>query len=821
METVIQDLRLAWRSALRRPGYAAAVALTLGLGLGANSALFAVVDAVLLRPLPYPDPERLAVVWVELPGQDRFRVRASGPELQALHDRAGSLAAVGGVWARPGVLRGGDGPAEEVEVGWITPGFLEAFGVEPALGRWPTRAEHLAEEPSVIVLSHGLWQGRHGGDPGILGRRVEFDDVSWTVVGVMPAGFDMLLPPDQGVPERLTAWLPWGGGLGEMSTSFRVFTPVARLRPGVAPSQAGAELAGLATAVRDADAGYARSGLGLRLEPLAADAVAHVSPLLLLLAGVAGFVLMIACANVANLALARAGGREREIAVRAALGAGRVRLVRQALTESLLLGALGAGAGLLLAELVLLALRRLEPGRLPRLHEVSIDGRALAFTAAATLATALAFGLVAAVRSLRRGGLEGLRDGTRGSSPRGALLRRSLVASQLSLSLVLLAGAGLLLRSFLLLLSVDPGFEPRGVLTLRLSLPDVHYRYSDRGEKIAAFYRRLDERLAGLPGVVAVGATLEPPLSGRPLRPRAFAWRERGGESEWGSQVADARTVTPGWFRAAGVRLVAGRFLEPRDDRAHPVAVVVDTSLARRAWPGRAAVGQPLRVELFRDGRFGDGWGEVVGVVEPVRHERLESLERPQYYLAHAQVPQRTMYPTLRVEGDPLVLLPAIQREVDALEKDLPVFDVRLADEHVARATALSRFALAGLLGLAGLALALAAAGVFAVVALGVDARRRELGIRHALGASPVGLVGLVMRDGIGTLLAGLAAGFAGAMATGRVLSGLLFGVPPGDPVALITAGGALVAVALLAAWLPARRAARVDPAEALRADTG
>jgi putative ABC transport system permease protein len=521
---------------------------------------------------------------------------------------------------------------------------------------------------------------------------------------------------------------------------------------------------------------------------------------------------------VANLGLARAADAERDLRMRAALGASRACLFRQMLTESVLLGTLGAGVGLLFAAAALQLLRAFEPGRLPRIQEVSLDLRVLAYAGTAALVASLLFGCLSALQALSAADASSLQDAARANAPRPARLRRALVVSQLALSLVLLAAAGLLVRSFARLHAVDPGFDPRGLLTARISLPDVHYRYRDQGPKIAAFYRRLDERLRALPGVHAVGATIAPPLSGAAVRSRPYAWRTAEGELEWGRAAADYSTVTPGWFEAAGVRLLAGRWLSEQDDRDHPVAVVVDAALARRAWPGAAAVGQPIRVVVFRDAEFQPVWGEVVGVVASVRLDRLEVAGREQLYLAHAQSPQRTMYPTLRVAaGDPLSLVPAIQREVAAIESALPVFDVRLAAEHVAGATAVSRFALFTLAAFAAVAALLAAAGVYALMAHSVARRRYEIGVRLALGASPWRILRLVVGQGMALAAAGVAGGLLGAVAVMPVLSGLLFGVTPHDPGTLASAAVLLVVIALVASWGPARHASRTQPTEALR----
>jgi predicted permease len=813
------DLSLALRSLRRRPSFAVVACLTLGLGIGANVAVFSVVDAVLLRALPYPEPEQLVALWGELPGQGRMDAHLAGPELAAVWDESHTLESMGAVWSRPGVLRGDGSAVEEVEVGWVTPGFLETLGARPRLGRLPTPEEHAALPSNVILLSHELWQRRYGSDPSLVGRAIDFDDERRTVVGVLPPGFRLHLPPDQGVPEALAAFLPWGGDYRSLPRSFRVFSPVARLAPGATPARAASELAAVAERVRSEDASYGRSGFGLRPDPLAASVVAHARPTLMTMLGVATLVLLVACANVTNLALARAAASDAELRTRAALGAGRGRLVRQMLAESALLGALGAGAGLLLAGAGLALLRALEPGRLPRVEQAAFDPRVLGYAAAAALLAALLSGGLSAAHATRAALARPLQDTLRAGVPRPPRLRRALLVSQVALSMVLAAGAGLLLRSFAKLAAVDPGFEPRGVVTARISLPDVHYSYRDKGPRIADFYRRLDERLRALPGVEAVGATTSPPLSGSAIRSRSFAWRSAEGETEWGRTAADYSTVTPGWFEAAGVRLLAGRFLSERDDRDHPVAVVVDASLAAQAWPGPpgGAVGQPIRVELFRDGEFRPTWGEVAGVIASVRLDRLEAVRQGQVYVAHAQAPQRTMHPTLRAAGDPAALVPAIQAEVDALESRLPVFDVRLAVEHVAAATALARFAFVTLGVFAAVAVLLAAAGVYALMSHAVASRRYEIGVRLALGASPRRILGLVLGEGLALAAAGIAAGLLGALALAGVLARLLYGVAPRDPWTLACASGLLAATALAACWAPALQAARLQPTEALR----
>jgi predicted permease len=815
MDAVVQDLRLAGRECRRRPVLTAVIVLTLALGISATSIVFSVVEGVLLAPLPYAAPDRLTVIRGGLPGQRQAVTQLAGPEVQAVIERAQTLAASGAIWARPGVL--GRGPsAIEIEVGWITPGFLEALGVRPLAGQLPSGDDH--RRTDVIVLGHDVWRQQFGGDPSIVGRRVDFDDEPRTVIGVMPAGFRMHFPADDGVPDSVQAWLPWGQDLSELPRAFRVFTMVARLENGAGWETVGADLAGVAAGVAGEHADYAQSGFSLGAVPLADALVAPVRPTLIVLSAVVAVVFVVASANVANLLLIRTTERASEYALRLAIGAGRGRLWRQFLTESVLLGICAGTMGVGLAALGVRLLQQLDPAGLPRLADVGIGVTTLAVSGAASVAAALGFGSLAAGHALTQARRSALAHGSRVSARAAAM--RFLVAAQVSLSVVLLCGAGLLGRSVVGLNAIDPGFDATNVLSLRLSLPDVRYPYDARGPAIAEFYRRLDERLASLPGVRQAGATLMPPLSEQPMRARPYAWRTSEGEVEWGAVAAEYRTVTPGWFTAIGARLVAGRVFDDRDRWDRPAAVVVDTTLARKAWPGRDPVGQALRVELFREGVFRPSWAEVVGVVEPIRLTSLTVEGREQVYIAHHQAPQRTMYPAIRTAGDPLALLPAIRDIVRELEPDLPIFDVRSMGEYVAGATAQTRVALIGMGVFAVVALLLAAGGVFAAISAAVGQRRREIGIRLALGASPAQVFAGTMGRGLTVTLTGVAGGLAVAASTMPALEGLLFGV---DPIDATTFGAAAVVLTLVAAgacWLPAARAARVDASQTLRSDS-
>ncbi|MCI0433928.1 MAG: FtsX-like permease family protein, partial [Gemmatimonadetes bacterium] len=626
-------------------------------------------------------------------------------------------------------------------------------------------------------------------------------------------------PADEGVPESLQAWLPWGPGLSELSRGFRVFTVVARLADHATWGEVEADLRAIASAVSRESIEYARTGYDLKAVPLTDGLVAPVRTTLGVLLGVVGIVFLVACANVANLMLARSTERTEELSLRLALGASRFRLWRQLLTESAMLGAAGGLAGLWFASMGIGLLHWLGPEGLPRLRDAVVDTRTLIAATTAAVVAALIFGSVAAAQALAGASGAVLHEQARGASRRSGTARRLLVVTQLALSVVLLSGAGLLVRTFFALNAVDLGFDPVGVVSLRLSLPDVRYPYSSHGRDIAEFYRQLDERLAQLPGVGAVGATVNPPLSELPLRPRPYAYRTAGGEVDWGRVVAEYRTVTPGWFRAMDVGLVAGRFLDERDRWDRPFAVVVDTTLAARAWPGLDPIGQAVRVELFREAVFAPHWGEVVGVIEPLRLNGLVKDEREQIYIAHAQSPQRTMYPAIRTNGDPLAVLPGVAAAVAALEPDLPFFDVRLATGYVTLAMAQVRFALVSLGVFAAMAVFLAAAGVYAAMAFAVGQRRREIGIRLAVGAAPVAIFRSIVGQGLALTATGIVTGLLGALALTQLLVGLLHGVSPTDPATLAAVAVLLGAIALAACWLPAHRAARIDPSETLRAE--
>jgi predicted permease len=572
----------------------------------------------------------------------------------------------------------------------------------------------------------------------------------------------------------------------------------------------------LATSIAADSPEYAKSGFTLSGDSLANSLVSTVRPTLVILFAVVALVLIIACANVANLQLIRAIDRSTEFAVRLALGASHGRLWRQILTESVVIGLCAACLAMFLTSAGISLLLYLDPAGIPRLQDLRVETSTVIVATFVAFAAAVLLGAIAARYGTSDSRLRHQPSG-RGSSGRVRPVQRFLVISQVALSVVLLTGAGLLLRSVVHLNAVDLGFSPDGAVSVRVSLPDVRYPYDTGGEAIAEFYRNLDERLAEIPTVRAVGGTLSPPLAGVPIRTRPYAYRAGSQDVEWGSVSANYRTVTPGWFTAIGARLLSGRLIDGRDRWDRPVAVVVDAALAQKAWPGKEAVGQAIRVELFRKGRFGPHWGEVVGVVQSIRLDGLVAPEREQVYIAHHQSPQRTMYPTLRTSGDPLSVVELVQSAVHALEPGLPIFDVRLATSYVSSAMAQTRIAMIALAIFAAVAVALAGAGIFAAIAASVSQREREIGVRLALGASPASVFRWTVTQGVALAAIGVGVGLFGAALVTRFLSSVLVGVSPTDPMTMVSVATLVTLMASLACALPAGRAASVDPCESLR----
>ena len=812
-----QDLRFGARMLMMRPGFTLIAVITLALGIGANTAIFSVVNAVLLKPLPYPESEQLMMIYGEFPALNTSQMRLSLPEYVDFRQQTRSFAA-SGVMDSSGSAnlapQEGDEP-ERVERSMFTPEMFAVLHVAPLLGRVFTPEEAQEGRDDVVVLSHGLWQRRFAGKADVIGQKVVMSGRSHTIIGVMPPGF--AFPPKAEIWQPL--WFP-KGFYDQQRRGARGLEVLARLKPEVSAVEAQAELDRLGAQLTaqypqnysDKDQRRYR----MIVAPLLGDYVGELKPALLLLAGAVGFVLLIACANVANLLLARAATRRQEMAVRLALGAGRGRLSRQLLTESVLLAFVGGAAGLLLATWGAQLLLRFAPDNLPRLGEVGLDGRALAFTALASLATGVIFGLVPAIQASRPGVNEALREsGRTGAGASGQRLRNAFVVAEVALALVLLAGAGLTLKSFWRLQAVDPGFNPDGVLTMRLMLPfTTHPQISER----AAFFRQVVERLRALPGVAAAGA-----VSRIPMAPGSNSGTMTGENSAVGPndpQVeVETRWASPAYFQSMGIALLRGRDFNDADVEGTLPVAVVDESFARRFYPNDDPIGKRIK----RGGpRSANPWKTIIGVVRSVRNQRLDISSLPQAYFPVFQEAD-TMYNlsfAVRASGvEPLGLTQSVRAAVLEVDRNQPVFDVKPLRQIVADSIALRRLALLLLTVFAVVALALAAAGIYGVMAYSVTQRAHEIGVRMALGARGSDVLRLVVRQGLKLALFGVALGLVVALALTRLMEALLFGVSATDPLTFAGITLLLLVVALMACWIPARRATRVDPMIALRCE--
>ena len=824
LETFWQDIRYGARMLRRNPGFTIVAVLTLALGIGASTAIFSVVQGVLLRSLPYPEPERLVMLWREA----GHRYWLATPEYFDYRERQRTLEDFA-VYRTSGGNLTGRGEVLRVNIANVSVGFFPVLGVQPLLGRTFTEDEDLPGNNRVIVLEHGFWQRRFGGDPSVVGETLTLDDQNYTVVGVMPAGV--------GFPGDMAgAW----AGSGVLNANVDLWTPLA-LDP-ANPGSRGAHIilslarmksgTGLELATQDVlritsdlqreyPDSYPeqfRDFQVLQLRSLHESLVGEVRPALLILLGAVVCVLLIACANVANLLLGRASSREKEIALRAALGAGQVRLIRQLLTEHMLLSFLGGLLGLLFALWGVDALIQLGPQNLPRLQEVGIDTRVLGFAFGLTVLTGVLFGLAPALRTSRAELTESLKEGGRSSGAPGRhRLRNVLVVGELAVSLVLLIGAGLLLKSFTVLLQVDPGFRTENVLSFRLALPQAKYAQADVR---TAFYQQLLAGVEALPGVQSAGAISYLPLAtsggSSALMPEGMPRNFPQYPIPYGLVDAHWRVATPGYFRVMGITLVQGRFLTSSDTAEALRAVVVDENLARRAWPGEEyIVGK--RLAFPRRGAEQDWW-TVVGVVRHTRHIRLERQDTLQAYFPLAQSPSRlSMHVVLKTMSDPGSVLSAVRNEVGSLDAALPLFDVEMMDRRLAQSMAQPRFNVL-LMGLfAALALILGAVGLYGVISYSVSQRTHEIGIRMALGARRGAILRMVVGQGMLLSIVGAVLGLAGGVALTRYLESLLFGVASTDILTFSAVPALLLTVALLACYVPARRATKVDPMVALR----
>jgi putative ABC transport system permease protein len=804
METLLHDLGYGFRMLRKSPGFTAVAVLTLALGVGANTAIFSVVNAVLLHPLPFGEPERVVAVFETNFSRGFFQETLSPANFLDLSQQNQVFSAVAAYLRGPMALTG-RGEATKVRAVTASPSLFAVLGITPFIGRGFITGDGQAGHDHVVVLSHQLWTTRFGADAGIIGKMARLDGEDYVVVGVMPAEFQFPLSgSDVWVPLHFkdSLWAQRGA---------HFLSGVARLKPGVSLAKATADLetigARLAAEYQRTNKGFSFGALEFR-NALVGD----VKPALLILLASVVLVVLIACANIANLLLARASERDREVAIRTALGATPFRLGRQLLTESLLLSTLGAAAGLILAAWGIKIILLYGPRDIPRIQGVHIDGSVLAFSAVLAGITGVIFGIFPALRAARPDLNQSLKSGTRTTGDReGRWLRSSLVASELALSLVLLAGAGLLLRSFLQLQSVDPGFNPVDVLTFDLSLPQVGY---PNGGRVAAFSNDLLQRLQALPGVESAAVVNPRPLSGDDY---SSSFTIKGQLSAPGDddRSAQVRIVSRDYFRTLQIPLLRGRLFQTTDRRDAPPVVVLSRNAEKNFFPRVDALGQQMNFGA-RIGYDKVG-GEIVGIVGDVHDFGLDVAPPPDAYVLQDQAGVGEMSLLVRTEGDPTTLAAAVREQVHAVDNNLPVAAMSTMEVAMGESLAQRRFYML-LLGLfAAIAISLAAVGVYGVMSYSVGRRTQEIGIRLALGARHQQVLKLVMTQAARLVAAGLIVGLVVAAASGRALAGLLFGISASDPLILGGVSATLAVVAMLAGYLPARRVLKVDPLVALR----
>ena len=815
MDSFLQDLRFGARTLARNPGFAAVAILTLALGVGANAAIFSVVNAVLLRPLPWTEPDRAVMIWSRWTAFEKTWV--SEGEVNDYRKESRTLAGIG-AWDDGQVNLTGDGDPERVSAGSVTANLFSVLGAAPIRGRMFTAQEDVPNGPRVAIIGYGLWQRRYGGDPAMVGRTIQINGAPYEVVGIMPA--DFVLPTDFQNPAPSVLWVPSGWNSAATDHGSHGYYAAARMKPDVTVAQVRDDLHTIsqnwtARGLYPPQMQYDAVVLSVKEE-----VVGTVRRAIWLLFGAVGFLLLIACANVANLLLARAEARQREMAVRTALGAGAARVVRQLLTESLVLAGVSAAAGLALAGLGVRLLAWWNPSSIPRVAGAAIDWRVLLFAAGAALVTTVIFSVAPAARLLRSDLTESMKEGG-GNATTGSgrtRFRNGLVVAEMALAVVLLVGAGLMLRTLWSLQRIDLGFNPAGVLTMRIALPDTSY---ERPEQVVDFYATLTDRIASITGVTAAGAARSLPL-GSTIGD--FGLRVDGYVPPQGINAkGDWQIVTAGYMPAIGERVQRGRAIERTDTSDSQLIGLINEEMARRYWAGRDPIG----------GRFAIGqrmdrpWITVVGVVKDVRHNGLTDVVKEKFYIPHAQWHRslgsanliRGMTLVIRTEGSPAALTSQVKDTIRQLDPNLPVADVRTMEDVVGSAMSTPRFTSVLLSIFAMLALTLSAVGIYGVLSYVVSRRTREIGIRVAIGAGRIQVLRMVLGGGLSLALAGIAAGLLLAFAVTRLLRGLLHGVTAADPATFVVVAVLLAAVAALASAVPAWRASRVDPVIALKSE--
>jgi len=809
MQNLLQDLRYGARMLLKKPGFTLIAVLTLALGVGANTAIFSVINSLMLRPLPFREPDKLFQVWESNVKLGYNETDASYPNFADWRDQNQVFEQIaiysGGTYNLAGAAE-----PERIQGAIVAPAFFSLLGVKPMLGRVLAPEEDHPNNVFSVVMSERLWRRRFNSDSQIIGRTISLDTESFTVVGVVPNITDLA-----GLPNDTDLWIPISQGFGFDNRRGHGYQVIARLKQGVTREQAQADMDRIAgsLAIRHPDS---NTGQGVRLIPLQEQIVGDFKLALLALLGAVLFVLLIASANIANMLLARAAGRQKEISIRAALGAGRLRLIRQLLAESLLLAGLGGAAGLLLAVWGVYLLLAFGPAELPRAGEVAVDMRALGFTFAVSLLTGIIFGLAPALQASRPDLNETLKEGVRGATGSAGhrRMRSLLVVSEIALSLVLLVGAGLLMRSFLKLQAVAPGFNPNNMLTMRVSLEGPNY---EKAESRIAFYDQLLDKIKALPGVQSVGARYHIPLvPADNYANLAFAIEGRLSDPA-NRPTAYYNTVSPDLFRTMEIPVSKGRPFNEHDDQKAQRVIIINETLARRYFPGEDPIGK--RMTLEDENPKEEDWATIVGVVKDTKPLALDGKPSPEMYMPFAQRPARSMALMIRTTSKPESVAAAVRRNVQALDRNQLAYGLRTFEGVMSEAVAAPRFR-ASLLGVfAAVALILAMVGVYGVMSYAVTQRTREIGIRMALGAEPRDALKMVMRQGAKLAAAGVAIGSGAAAALTWLIEGLLFDLRAADPATFVAAPLLLAGAALLACYLPARRATKVDPSVALRCE--
>jgi predicted permease len=809
MRVLLQDLRFALRQMVKRPGFTTVVVLTMALGIGANAAIFSVLDAVLLRPLPYPQPQQLIKIWTRFTGigQPNDQNWVSAPELrdiQQLNHSFSDLAAI----STGSFNLGLKGSPKRVVGASVSPILFHMLGAQPFLGRLFLPEEAHPGRDKEVILSYGLWKRNFAGNPAVVGSTIDIDGVPMIIVGVMPAGFSY--------PDESEIWGPLAFAPDDLSENNRGshgLEVLGRVKPGLSLAQVQSDMDRAARTMIEQHRSYPyeKYGFGIILHPLLDETVGDVKTSLWVLMAAVGLVMLIACANIANLLLVRSSERQREMGVRQALGASGGRLVRQLLTESVLLALVGGLAGLALTPWALRGLIAISATALPRTVGTSVNGTALTLMLAISIVTGILFGLAPAIQSTATKNWVMLKSARSTESGHTKHLRRILVMTETALSVILLAGAGLLMRSFEQILKVDPGFRPENVLTMRVSLPDAQY---SKPYQIRGFYNELLGRIRKEPGVVSAGAVSLLPLSGQNSS-GTITIDSQSVPLEDTTPEADGRFVTTDYFKAMGISLLRGRVFEDRDTEGAQSVCIVDETLAQIYWPNQDPIGK--RVHFGDRSQNPPKWITVIGVVSSVRSRTLEARSRIGVYLPENQMPMQSMTIAIRTAGNPMTLAATIEREVAGVDPDLPIYRVRTMTQVMGESVQRRRLALILLAVFAGLALALASVGIYGVTSYAVAQRQVEIGLRMALGADRFQVLRMMIGQGMATIFMGLGIGVVLSLVLTRLIRGMLFSVRPSDPLALAGGGLVLIAAAFLAIYIPSRRATRVEPMIALR----